>query len=205
AGKMTDLVVLIQNKYLSFEDIRWQNVECNLDWLERDWSQAVASEESPSPDSQLTDPAAGIQASTEEPQKERPDETAAATTAASEAPSGLSARTSEPSARISGDDRPVAEPEPQVESVSPAEAPDTEGTEEAQELHGLEKDVINRMKADPPRKDARGRQERAYATRLYNKYFRKKGTTLKRIQNIVSAHRETPAAGAPPKKTSRRK
>jgi hypothetical protein len=37
AGRMSDLVVLLRNKHLTFEDIRWQNVECNLDWLERDW------------------------------------------------------------------------------------------------------------------------------------------------------------------------
>ena len=32
-----DLVVLIRNNHLTFEDIRWQNVECNLEWLERDF------------------------------------------------------------------------------------------------------------------------------------------------------------------------
>jgi len=31
-----DLVVLIRSNFLAYEDIRWQNVQCNLDWLERD-------------------------------------------------------------------------------------------------------------------------------------------------------------------------
>ena len=46
---MIDLVVLIRNKYLTFEDIRWQNVECNLDWLERDWPLALEAEAAPVP------------------------------------------------------------------------------------------------------------------------------------------------------------
>jgi len=37
AGKMFDLVVLIKNKRLTFEDVRWPNVECNLEWLKRRW------------------------------------------------------------------------------------------------------------------------------------------------------------------------
>src|SRR6516162_6866878 len=49
AGRMIDLVVLIRNKYLTFEDIRWQNVECNLDWLERDWPLALEAEAAPVP------------------------------------------------------------------------------------------------------------------------------------------------------------
>jgi hypothetical protein len=76
-------------------------------------------------------------------------------------------------------------------------------TEEAQELRGLEKEVVDRMKADRPRKDEHGKEERGYATRLWNSYFKKKGVSRKTVQNIVSTHRETPAPGAPPKKTSR--
>ena len=43
AGRIVDLVVLIRNKYLIFEDIQWPKVECNLDWLERDWPAAPIS------------------------------------------------------------------------------------------------------------------------------------------------------------------
>jgi len=32
-----DLVVLIRNGWLPFENIRWQDIECNLEWLERRW------------------------------------------------------------------------------------------------------------------------------------------------------------------------
>jgi hypothetical protein len=46
---MVNLVVLIRNKHLTFEDIRWQNVECNLDWLERDWPPALEAEVVPVP------------------------------------------------------------------------------------------------------------------------------------------------------------
>jgi hypothetical protein len=37
SGRMIDLIVLLQGNHLTFADIRWQSVECNLDWLERDW------------------------------------------------------------------------------------------------------------------------------------------------------------------------
>jgi len=157
--QMIDLVVLIRNNYLTFEDIRWQNVECNLDWLERDWPlpaleaeaapvpatdaaqprprpveplpvppaanpsqppqaqrqpspQAVASEESPSPDKQLNDPVVGIQASAralsapEQPETpppapaagtaSKPIEPAATEEPASSPPSALVASTEEP-------------------------------------------------------------------------------------------------------------
>jgi len=176
---MVDLVVLIQNKYLTFADIRWQNVECNQDWLERDWPlPALEAEGAP----------------------------ASATDAASETLPSPPAAPLPQVESVSPTEAPDTEgTEEAQESVSPTEAPDTEGAEEAQELHGFEKDVIDRMEADPPRKDARGKQERAYATRLYNRYFKKRGVSLKRVQNIISAHRKTPAVGAPPKKTSRKK
>src|SRR5262249_29596221 len=48
--QMIDLVVLIRNNYLTFEDIQWQKVECNLDWLERDWPlPALEAEAAPVP------------------------------------------------------------------------------------------------------------------------------------------------------------
>ena len=37
AGRMVDLIVLLQNNHLTFANIWWQHVECNLDWLKRDW------------------------------------------------------------------------------------------------------------------------------------------------------------------------
>jgi len=61
ASRMIDLVVLVRGNYLTFADIRWQNVECNLDWLERDWPLALEAEATPS-----NDPAVGIQASAQE-------------------------------------------------------------------------------------------------------------------------------------------
>ena len=60
-GGLFDLVVLVRGNYLTFADIRWQNVECNLDWLERDWPLALEAEAMPS-----NDPAVGIQASAQE-------------------------------------------------------------------------------------------------------------------------------------------
>ena len=33
AGRMVDLIVLLQNNHLTFANIWWQHVECNLDWL----------------------------------------------------------------------------------------------------------------------------------------------------------------------------
>jgi hypothetical protein len=106
--------------------------------------------------------------------------------------------------------KPTAPPRsPQVRSAPPAkateqfegESPLAAHTEE--ELHGLEKEVVEKMEADPPRKDKDGKEERGYATRLWNGHFKRKGWDLKTIQNYVAKHRETPAAGSPPKKTSR--
>src|SRR6516162_2105117 len=37
AGRMVDLIVLLQNNHLTFANIWWQHVECNFDWLKRDW------------------------------------------------------------------------------------------------------------------------------------------------------------------------
>ena len=48
-GKMVDLVVLVRNKYLAYENIQWQKVECNLKWLEQRWpvpAHAMEPEES---------------------------------------------------------------------------------------------------------------------------------------------------------------
>src|SRR5262249_31702076 len=42
--KMVDLVVLVQNKHVTFENLRWQKVQCNLDWLERDWPLPTQAE-----------------------------------------------------------------------------------------------------------------------------------------------------------------
>jgi hypothetical protein len=58
------------------------------------------------------------------------------------------------------------------------------------ELSDTEKDVYNKMKTDPPLEN-----ERAYATRLWNGYFKKnkKKVGLKTIQNIVSKLRNMPA------------
>ena len=36
-SRMVDLVDLIRNGWLTFEGIQWPKVECNLDWLDRDW------------------------------------------------------------------------------------------------------------------------------------------------------------------------
>jgi hypothetical protein len=50
SGRMVDLVVLLKNNYLTLADIRWQNVECNLNWLNRDWPlPALEAEATPTP------------------------------------------------------------------------------------------------------------------------------------------------------------
>jgi len=36
-GGLFDLVGLIKNKHLTLDDIQWQNVECNQEWLDRRW------------------------------------------------------------------------------------------------------------------------------------------------------------------------
>ena len=45
AGRMVDLIVLLQNNHLTFANIWWQHVECNLDWLKRDWPAPAPLEE----------------------------------------------------------------------------------------------------------------------------------------------------------------
>jgi hypothetical protein len=45
AGRMVDLIVLLQNNNLTFANIWWQHVECNLDWLKRDWPAPAPLEE----------------------------------------------------------------------------------------------------------------------------------------------------------------
>jgi hypothetical protein len=45
AGRMVDLIVLLQNNHLTFANIWWQHVECNFDWLKRDWSAHAPLEE----------------------------------------------------------------------------------------------------------------------------------------------------------------
>ena len=45
AGRMVDLIVLLQNNHLTFANIWWQHVECNFDWLKRDWSAPAPLEE----------------------------------------------------------------------------------------------------------------------------------------------------------------
>jgi hypothetical protein len=75
------------------------------------------------------------------------------------------------------------------------------------QLSDTENDVYKTMKTDPPFEN-----ERAYATKLWNRYFKKK-VGPKRIQNIVSKLRNMPALWGDdaaryesrPKKTSRRK
>jgi hypothetical protein len=49
SGRMIDLVVLLRGNHLTFADIRWQSVECNLDWLERDWPAPARAEPVPAP------------------------------------------------------------------------------------------------------------------------------------------------------------
>jgi hypothetical protein len=44
-GGMVDLIVLLQNNHLTFANIWWQHVECNLDWLKRDWPAPAPLEE----------------------------------------------------------------------------------------------------------------------------------------------------------------
>jgi hypothetical protein len=36
-GGLFDLVVLFRNNHLTLDDIQWQNVECNQEWLDRRW------------------------------------------------------------------------------------------------------------------------------------------------------------------------
>jgi hypothetical protein len=75
------------------------------------------------------------------------------------------------------------------------------------QLSDTEKDVYNTMTTDPPVE-----KERAYATTLWNRHFKKK-VRLKTIQNIVSKLRNMPVLWGDdaaryesrPKKTSRRK
>jgi len=45
AGRMVDLIVLLQNNHLTFANIWWQHVECNFDWLKRDWPAPAPLEE----------------------------------------------------------------------------------------------------------------------------------------------------------------
>lgn len=159
-------------------------------------AQAVASEESPSPDKQLNDLGVGIQASAH----------------AQNAPEQPEAKTVLPP---SGPDA-AQTPGPKVESGgSPSTTPASAASERkerpkeaasAKKLRGVERGVYDAMKNDPPRKSEYG-----YATRLWTtKGFKKKGVPLKTVQNYVSRHRKDLEVAADnarklPKKPSRRK
>jgi hypothetical protein len=108
AGKMFDLVVLIRNKYLTFEDIQWQKVECNLNWLERDWPPlALEAEAAPAPATDAAPtPDAGAGSKESPPPTTRP----AATAIADPAPA---ASTGPPTVRA--ESGPPSEPEPAMQ------------------------------------------------------------------------------------------
>jgi hypothetical protein len=226
-GGMFDLVVLLRNKHLTFEDIQWQNVECNLAWLKRRWPHeadapiAVESVESPpalpAKGSEtvlpLSDPDA---AQTPELEVEPEGSPSAAqqtelTPAASvEVPATLNPGVESESASPTKSQR--GEPKPSSPKLAAQESRKGRPKEAASagKLHGVERDVYDAMVKNRPRGGERG-----YATKLWQtKGFKKKGVPKKTVQNYVSKHRKDLEVEADdarktdellPKKTSHRK
>jgi hypothetical protein len=46
-SRMVDLVALLRNNHITLENIRWPSVQCNLAWLDRDWSLSAPAMDVP--------------------------------------------------------------------------------------------------------------------------------------------------------------
>jgi hypothetical protein len=155
--------------------IRRPNVEYNSDWLKQAFPTTT-------PAAETSAPAANTEVPVAEPEPAARAEES----------------TPNPASPVESEQTPPTEPS-RVESAplppkSQAQEPSPEGSKEerpkgaasARKLHGVEQDVYNAMKDNPPR-----RGERNYATTLWKtKGFKKNGVAKKTVQNYVSKHRK---------------